>query len=92
MLLHHLDVAHVLAGQFRHRYIQHVEVVLADQVQQQIQRPLKGFQHQFQRIRRDVQILRQFQHRLAVDAGQRCGGFNIGLDHSVFVLQQPRCN
>ncbi len=81
MLLHHLDVAHVLAGQFRHRDIKHVEVVLADQVQQQIQRPLEGFQHQFQRIRRDVQILREFQHRLAMDTGQRCGGVNICLGH-----------
>ena len=68
MLLHRLDVDHVLLGERRHRDVEHIQVVLADQVQQQIERPLEGLQHHFQRIRRNVQIQRHLHHRFAVDS------------------------
>ena len=53
------DVVQVLLGDFNHRDIQHVDILLADKVEQQIQRPLKTAQDDFQRVRRDKQILRQ---------------------------------
>ena len=56
--LHQLDIAHVLFGDFRDLNIEDVDVLLADQVQQQIQRSLEGFEEHFQSIRRNVQIQR----------------------------------
>ena len=53
------DVVQVLLGDFNHRDIQHVDILLADEVEQQVQRPLETAQDDFQRVRRDKQILRQ---------------------------------
>ena len=43
----------------------------ADQVQQQVERPLELLEEDFQRVRRDVQVLRQLEQQLAVDLGDR---------------------
>ena len=65
---HRLDVLEVLRGERRHRHVEDVEVGLADQVQQQIQRPLEGFQEDLQRVGRNIQVFGQFEQGLAVDA------------------------
>jgi septation ring formation regulator EzrA len=44
---------------------------LADQVEQQVQRALEGLEEDLERVRRDVQVLRQLEQRLAVQAGHR---------------------
>jgi len=60
-----------LAGDCRHGDVQDVEVLLADQVEQQIQRPFEGFEEDLERIGRDVQVLRELEQRLAVQACER---------------------
>ena len=65
-----VDIAHVLARHVQHGNVEDVEVLLADQVQQQVQRPFEGFEEDLQRIGRDVQVLRQGEQRLAVQARQ----------------------
>ena len=65
-----VDVLQVLQRDLRHRDVEDVEVLLADQVQQQVQRPFEGFEEDFQRIGRDVQVVRQRKQRLAVQARQ----------------------
>ena len=52
-----VDVVQVLAGHARHRDVEDVEVLLADQVQQQVQRALEGLEEHLQRVGRDVQVL-----------------------------------
>ena len=49
-----VDVLQVLLCDLRHRDIEDVEVLLADQVQQQIERTLECFQEDFQRVGRDI--------------------------------------
>jgi hypothetical protein len=70
-LLHHFDVVHVLPGDLGDRDVQDVQVLAADQVEQQVERAFEGLQDDFQRVRRDVQVLRHLQHRLAQDHRQR---------------------
>ena len=65
------DVFDVLAGDLGDRDIQDVEVLPADQVQQQIQRALERFENDLQRVRRDVQVQRNLQHRLPAQQRQR---------------------
>ncbi|MCY1408424.1 hypothetical protein D9M71_237440 [compost metagenome] len=69
--LHQLDIAHVLAGDFRHRDVEDVDVLLADQVQQQVERAFERFEEHFQRIGRDVQVQRHFGERLAIHQCER---------------------
>ena len=64
-LLHHLQIGEILPGNQRHRNIQHIKMLLADQINQHIQRPGKRLQQYPERIRRNKQILRQLRHRLA---------------------------
>ena len=66
-----VHVHQVLPRHAGHRNIQDIEVLLADQVQQQIQRAFEGLQEYFERIRRDVQILGHREQRLAIQTGQR---------------------
>ena len=68
---HRLDVLQVLARERRHRDVEDVEVFLADQVQKQVEGALEGLEHDLQRIRRDVEVVRQLDDRLAVDLGGR---------------------
>jgi hypothetical protein len=65
-----LDVVQVLPRDVGQRNVQDVEVLLADQVQQQVQRAFEGFKKDLQRIGRDVQILRQLEQRFAVQTGR----------------------
>ena len=64
---HRLDVIEILPSQRRHRDVEDIDVGLADQIEQQIERPLEGVEHDFEGIRRDVEILRQRIERLTVD-------------------------
>ena len=64
-LLHHLQIGEVLLGNQRHRNIQHIKILFANQIDEHIQRPGKRLQQYPQRIRRNKQILRQLHHRLA---------------------------
>ena len=66
-----LDVVDVLAGDLGDRDVEDVQVLPADQVQQQVQRAFERLEDDLQRIRRDVQILRHLQHRLAEHDRQR---------------------
>ena len=68
---HQLDVLHVLARDLGDRDVEDVEVLPADQVQQQVERTFERFEEHLQRLRRDVQIARQLRDRLAVDDGER---------------------
>jgi hypothetical protein len=65
-----VDVDQILARHLGHRDVEDVEVLLADQVEQQVQRPLEGVEEDLEGVGRDVQIQRQLHHRLAVKAGQ----------------------
>ena len=58
-LLHQLDVLHVLAGDLGDRNVEDVEVLAADQVEQQVERTFEGLEEDLERLRRDVQIARQ---------------------------------
>ena len=40
--IHLRDVVQILLGDFHHRNIEHIDVLLADEIQKQIQRPLKA--------------------------------------------------
>ena len=68
VVVHHVDVLEILARQLRHRDVEHVQVLLANQVEQQVERTLEALENDLQRIGRDVEILGYREHRLAVDA------------------------
>ncbi len=70
---HHLDVAQVLPRQFRHRNVENVDVLPADEIEQQVQRPFERIEENLERVRRNVQVERQVVERLAIDARQRLG-------------------
>ena len=65
---HLVDVVHVLPRQLGHGDIEDIEVVLADQVEQQVERAFKSLEVYLERIGRDIEILRQLGNRLAADA------------------------
>ena len=58
------NIVQILLGNLHHRNIEDIDILLADKVQQQIQRPLEAAQHHLQRIRRNKQILRHIGDRL----------------------------
>jgi len=57
-----------LQRELRHRYVEDIEILLADQVQQQVQRAFECIEEYFQRIGRDVQVVGQLEQRFAVQA------------------------
>src|SRR5260363_220671 len=61
-----LNILQILARELGHWNIEHIEVLPANQIQQQIERPLKGFKKNFKRIGRNIEIARQLKERLAV--------------------------
>ena len=65
-----VDVAQVLPREPRHRDVEDVEVLLPDQVEQQVERPLEGLEEDLERIGRDVEVGRQREQRLAVEPGE----------------------
>ena len=69
--MHRLDVGDVLAGDLRDRDVEDLEVLAADQVQQQVERAFERIQDDLERIRRDVEVLRDLQHGLAMHHRQR---------------------
>src|SRR6185436_6995491 len=64
-----VDVGEVLARHARHRDVEDVEVLLADQVEQQVERPFERLEEDLERVGRDVEVLRQVEQRLTVQAG-----------------------
>jgi hypothetical protein len=70
-ILHDSDVLDVLARDLRNRDIEDFEVLSADQVQQQIERTFECFEDDLERIRWDVQVLRNLQHRRPAHHRQR---------------------
>ena len=62
--LHLGNIVQILLGNLHHRNIKDIDILLADEVQQQIQRPLEAAQYHLQRIRRNKQILRHISNRL----------------------------
>ena len=69
-------IRHVLLGQKRHRNVHDVELLLADEKKKQIQRPFETLKQQFQRVGRDVEILRLFKKRFPVKTREH---FIIGI-------------
>ena len=55
---HHVDVLHVLARDLGNGNIEDVQVLPADQVQQQVERAFERLQENLQRIRRNVEVFR----------------------------------
>ena len=70
-LLHQGNVVQVLVGDLHQRQVEDIEVLSADQVEQQIQGAFEGIQVDFQGLGGDVQVFRQVDHRLAMQHGQR---------------------
>ena len=68
-----IDVRKILPGHLSHRNVEDVEVLFANQVEQQIQRSLEGLKKDLERIRRDVEIGRHREQGLAIKARQRHG-------------------
>ena len=66
---HQLDVLQILRGELRHLDVEHVEVVLADEVEQQVERALECLEEHFQCVGGDVEILGDYEDGFAVDAG-----------------------
>ena len=65
---HGLHVFQVLGCQPHHGNVEDVDVGLADQVEQQVEGAFEGVEEDLQRLRRDVQIPRQLEDRLPVQA------------------------
>ena len=57
-LRHDLDVLHVLPRDLGDRNVENVEILAADQIQQQIERAFECFEEDLQRIRRNIEIAR----------------------------------
>jgi hypothetical protein len=60
-----------LARELGHGNVEHIDVLAADEVQQQVKRPFERFEEHLERLGRDVQVLRQLRERLAIDARER---------------------
>jgi hypothetical protein len=60
-----------LARERRHRNVEDVEILLADQVEQQVERALEGLEDDLERVGRDVEVPRQLDDRLAVQPRDR---------------------
>ncbi len=73
MLTDFLHIVDVLRRHLRHGDIEDVEILLANEVEQQIQRPLKGFKKNLQRIGRNIEVLRHGKQRFAIELGHRHG-------------------
>jgi hypothetical protein len=65
------DVFQVLACDAGQRDVEDVEVLLADEVQQQVQRAFESLEKDLERVRRDVQVMRHPEQRLAIQSGHR---------------------
>ena len=57
-ILHQLDVVHVLARDVGQWNIQNIEILFANQIQEQIERPLECFKEYLECLRRDIKIPR----------------------------------
>ena len=70
-VVHQFDVVDVLARDLGDRDVENVEVLAPDQVQQQVERAFERLEDDFERVRRNVQILRHLQDRLPAHDRQR---------------------
>ncbi|MDT4810914.1 hypothetical protein FQZ97_438360 [compost metagenome] len=66
------------------RDVEDVDVLLANQVEQQVEGTFEGLEEDLQGVRRDIEILRQLGDRLAVDQGE--GQFLLGARLAVLTL------
>ena len=65
-----IDVRQILQRQRRHRDIEHVEMLLANQIEQQVERPFERLKKNLERIGRNVQIVGKPEQRLAIQPGE----------------------
>ena len=70
-LVHHFDVLHVLFRDFGDGDIENVDVLVANQVQKQVQRALESLEEDLQRVRRYIQVLRKRRDRLTGHNSER---------------------
>jgi len=61
----------VLARDVGHRDVEDVEILLADQVQQQVERTFERFEKNLEGVRRNIQVRWQLPERLAVQMRKR---------------------
>ena len=78
LLVHLRDIGQILLGDFEHGNIQHIDVLLADKIKQQIERAFKTVQHHLQRIGRDEKVGGQVGNRLAEQRGDAGAARHIG--------------
>ena len=69
--LHQFHVLHVLMRNLGNRYVEDLQILPADQVEQQVERPLERLEEHLQRLRRDVEVLRQLHQRRPLHDGER---------------------
>ncbi len=62
---------HVLARDLGDRDVEDVEVLPADEVEQQVERAFERLEEHLERVRRNVEVARQLRDRLAFDDGER---------------------
>ena len=66
-VLHELDVARVLDGDFGYGNVEDIQVLPPDQIQQQIQRAFEGFEKDLESVGRDIEIPGQLGNRFALN-------------------------
>ena len=65
--IHQLDIAHVLLGDLCDVNIQNIQILTTDQIQQQIEGPLKGIKKHLERLRRNVEVFWELSDRLTAN-------------------------
>src|SRR5690606_2052152 len=78
LLAYLFNVRKVLPRDFRHGDVQHIEILLAYQVQEQIQGTLESLKEYFEGVGRNVKVLRHGEQGFAVQTGQRHAIDNVG--------------
>jgi hypothetical protein len=68
---HHLHIAQVLACQLRHRDLEDVDVLLANQVEQKIEGPFESLEENLECFGRNIEVMRKLQQRFAMDTRDR---------------------
>src|SRR5690625_3547399 len=61
-----LHIRQILLRDFGHGNVEHVEILLAYEVEEEVERPFESFEEDFERLGRNIQIVRQIEQRLAI--------------------------
>ena len=69
--LHQFNVSHVLFGDPGDGYVEDVQVLALDEIQQQVEGAGKGLQEHLQRVRRDIKVLGDLAQGNALHYGKR---------------------